>query len=93
MSAALPFWDTLKNRAWARGVLSGVNVAVVGLLFAVLIGSIAPALVIRPFGSILIGPTTVMIFIYLAAFATLRRKQIPVALIVVLCALTGWILL
>ncbi len=93
MTAAIPFWDTMKRRAWARGMLSGVNAAVVGLLFAALVGSIAPALVIRPFGSILIGPTTVMIFIYLAAFATLRRKQIPVALIVVLCALTGWILL
>jgi chromate transporter len=93
MTAAIPFWDTMKRRAWARGMLAGVNAAVVGLLFAVLIGSIAPALVIRPFGSILIGPTTVMILIYLAAFATLRRKQIPVALIVVLCALTGWILL
>ncbi len=93
MTAAIPFWDTIRRRAWARGMLSGVNAAVVGLLFAVLIGTIAPALVIRPLGAILIGPTTVMIFIYLAAFATLRRKQIPVALTVVLCALTGWILL
>ena len=93
MTAAIPFWDTIRRRAWARGMLSGVNAAVVGLLFAALIGTIAPALVIRPLGAILIGPTTVMIFIYLAAFATLRRKQIPVALTVVLCALTGWILL
>ena len=93
MTAAIPFWDTIRRRAWARGMLSGVNAAVVGLLFAALIGTIAPALVIRPLGAILIGPTTAMILIYLAAFATLRRKQIPVALTVVLCALTGWILL
>lgn len=93
MTAAIPFWDTMKRRGWARGMLAGVNAAVVGLLFAALVGSIAPALVIRPFGSILIGPTTVMILIYLAAFAALRRKEIPVAVIVVLCALTGWILL
>ena len=93
MTAAIPFWDTLKHRAWARGMLSGVNAAVVGLLFAALIGSIAPALVIRAYGSILIAPTTVMLLIYLAAFFMLRRKLIPVPAIVVLCALTGWILL
>ena len=93
MTAAIPFWDTLKHRAWARGMLSGMNAAVVGLLFAALIGSIAPALVIRAYGSILIAPTTVMILIYLGAFFMLRRKLIPVPAIVVLCALTGWILL
>jgi len=93
MTAALPFWETLKHRAWARGMLSGVNAAVVGLLFAALIGSIAPALVIRPFGSIVIGPTTIMILLYLAAFALLRRKSIPVPAIVALCALVGWFLL
>ncbi|TRZ80573.1 MAG: chromate transporter, partial [Actinobacteria bacterium] len=93
MTAALPFWNTLKHRAWARGMLSGVNAAVVGLLFAALIGSIAPALVIRPFGSIVIGPTTIMILIYLVAFALLRRKSIPVPAIVALCALVGWLLL
>ncbi|RLS45672.1 MAG: chromate efflux transporter [Planctomycetota bacterium] len=93
MTAALPFWNTLKNRAWARGMLSGVNAAVVGLLIAALIGSIAPALVIRPFGSIVIGPTTIMILIYLVAFALLRRKSIPVPAIVALCALVGWLLL
>ena len=93
MTAALPFWNTLKHRAWARGMLSGVNAAVVGLLFATLIGSIAPALVIRPFGSIVIGPTTIMILIYLVAFALLRRKSIPVPAIVALCALVGWLLL
>ena len=93
MTAAIPFWDTMKHRAWARGMLSGVNAAVVGLLFAALIASIAPALVIRAYGSILIAPTTVMILIYLGAFFLLRRKLIPVPAIVVLCALTGWILL
>ena len=93
MTAALPFWNTLKHRAWARGMLSGVNAAVVGLLFATLIGSMAPALVIRPFGSIVIGPTTIMILIYLVAFALLRRKSIPVPAIVALCALVGWLLL
>jgi len=93
MTAALPFWNTLKHRAWARGMLSGVNAAVVGLLIAALIGSIAPALVIRPFGSIVIGPTTIMILIYLVAFALLRRKSIPVPAIVALCALVGWLLL
>ena len=93
MTAALPFWNTLKHRAWARGMLSGVNAAVVGLLIAALIGSIAPALVIRPFGSIVIGPTTIMILIYLVAFALLRRKSIPVPALVALCALVGWLLL
>ncbi|MSR33338.1 MAG: chromate efflux transporter [Phycisphaerales bacterium] len=93
MTAALPFWDTLKHRTWARGMLSGVNAAVVGLLFAALIGSIVPALVIRPFGAIAVGPTTIMILIYLGAFALLRRKLIPVPAVVVLCALTGWLLL
>ena len=93
MTAAIPFWDTMKHRAWARGMLSGVNAAVVGLLFAALIASIAPALVIRAYGSILIAPTTVMILMYMGAFFMLRRKLIPVPAIVVLCALTGWILL
>ena len=93
MTAAIPFWDTLKHRAWARGMLSGVNAAVVGLLFAALICSIAPALVIRAYGSIFIAPTTVMILMYLAAFFMLRRKLIPVPVVVALCALTGWILL
>ena len=93
MTAAIPFWDMLKHRAWARDMLSGVNAAVVGLLFAALIISIAPALVIRAYGSILIAPTTVMILLYLGAFFMLRRKLIPVPAIVVLCALTGWILL
>lgn len=74
-------------------MLSGVNAAVVGLLFAALVGSIAPALVIRPFGTIALGPTTIMILMYLVAFALLRRKSIPVPTVVALCALSGWLLL
>ncbi len=93
MTAALPFWDTLKHRTWARAMLSGVNAAVVGLLFAAIVGSIAPALLIRTFGNLLVGPTTIMILICLGAFALLRRKRIPVPAIVALCALTGWLLL
>lgn len=35
--AALPSWNALRTHAWARSALRGVNAAVVGLLFAVLI--------------------------------------------------------
>jgi len=35
--AALPSWGELRSRPWAQSALSGVNAAVVGLLFAALI--------------------------------------------------------
>jgi len=34
--AALPFWDSLRQRSRARALLAGVNAAVVGLLGAAL---------------------------------------------------------
>ncbi|MCE9618361.1 MAG: chromate efflux transporter [Planctomycetes bacterium] len=92
MTAALPFWDGLKNRAWARGMLSGVNAAVVGLLFAALALSLAPALLIRKEGSILAWSSTAMALIGLAAFEALRRRLLPVPVVVALCAMAGWLL-
>jgi chromate transporter len=36
--AALPSWNVIRSRAWARSALRGVNAAVVGLLLAALVG-------------------------------------------------------
>jgi len=36
LTAALPFWESLRNRPGARSVMAGVNAAVVGLLAAAL---------------------------------------------------------
>lgn len=36
IGGALPFWDALRARSWARGALAGANAAVVGVLLAAL---------------------------------------------------------
>ncbi|SIT90773.1 chromate efflux transporter [Edaphobacillus lindanitolerans] len=39
----LPFWAVLRNRRWLKAALSGVNAAVVGILFAALIDPVIPS--------------------------------------------------
>ena len=55
--AALPFWDSLRQRSRARALLAGVNAAVVGLLGAALYGLAWKGSVGTPwdFGLVLLG--------------------------------------
>jgi chromate transporter len=55
--AALPFWDSLRQRSQARAMLAGVNAAVVGLLAAALYTPAWTSSVMTPldFGLVLVG--------------------------------------
>jgi chromate transporter len=46
--ATLPFWDRLRRRPGAQAAVAGANAAVVGILGAVLVGSIVPSAVQSP---------------------------------------------
>jgi chromate transporter len=75
----LPFWDALRQRAWAQSMLRGVNAAVVGLLLAALYHPVWTS-----------GITNVGDFaLGVAAFLLLLMWKTPPWMVVVLCALGG----
>lgn len=81
--AALPFWDTLRQRAAVQSALAGINAGVVGILLAALYD---PVWISAIHGRAEFG-------IALAAFALLMHTRLSPVLVVVLSALAGWVLL
>ncbi len=80
VAGALPWWAPLRQRAWARGVLAGVNAAVVGLLLAALYQPVATSAL----------HSAADVALALVALAALLRWQVPPWAVVVATALTGW---
>ena len=77
--AALPFWNALRRHGGAAAALSGVNAAVVGLLFAALCTPIWTSAIFSPRDALLA----------LAAFALLVFAKAPPWLVVVSGALVA----
>ena len=80
VAGALPWWASLRQRAWARGVLAGVNAAVVGLLLAALYQPVATSAL----------HSAADVTLALVALAALLRWRVPPWAVVVATALTGW---
>ena len=80
VAGALPWWAPLRQRAWARGVLAGVNAAVVGLLLAALYQPVATSAL----------HSAADVTLALVALAALLRWQVPPWAVVVATALAGW---
>ena len=80
VAGALPWWAPLRQRGWARGVLAGVNAAVVGLLLAALYQPVATSAL----------HSAADVALALAALAALLRWRVPPWAVVVATALTGW---
>ena len=80
VAGALPWWAPLRQRSWARGVLAGVNAAVVGLLLAALYQPVATS-ALRSAADVALA---------LVALAALLRWRVPPWAVVVATALTGW---
>ena len=80
VAGALPWWASLRQRAWARGVLAGVNAAVVGLLLAALYQPVATSAL----------HSAADVALALVALAALLRWRVPPWAVVVATALTGW---
>jgi chromate transporter len=77
--AALPFWNSLRQRAGAQAVMRGVNAAVVGLLGAALYNPIWTSSV----------RTTADLGVALIGFVLLTAWRAPPLLVVVVSALLG----
>ena len=80
VAGALPWWASLRQRAWARGVLAGVNAAVVGLLLAALYQPVATSAL----------HSAADVALALVALAALLRWRVPPWAVVVATALAGW---
>ena len=80
VAGALPWWAPLRQLAGARGVLAGVNAAVVGLLLAALYQPVATSAL----------HSAADVALALVALAALLRWQVPPWAVVVVTALTGW---
>jgi chromate transporter len=81
----LPFWATLMVRPGARGALSGLNAGVVGLLLAAFY---SPVLT-----SVAFGGSARPVALALVAYAALSLGRVAPWLVVVGCALVGWLAL
>lgn len=79
---AMPFWNELRQKAWAQSILTGINAAVVGLLLAALYNPVwtSGILSARDFA------------IAAAAFLALHMWKVPPWLVVPLCALATGLL-
>ena len=73
-TAILPLWHALAHHPVARASMAGINAAVVGLLAAVLAGSVAPASLHRPLDAV----------VALAALALLLHGRLPVIAVIAL---------
>ena len=80
VAGALPWWAPLRQRSWARGVLAGVNAAVVGLLLAALYQPVATSAL----------HSAADVALALVALAALLRWRVPPWAVVVATALAGW---
>jgi chromate transporter len=79
---SLPFWDALRQRAWAQSMLRGVNAAVVGLLLAALYNPVWTS-AITDAGDFALAA---------AAFLLLFMWKTPPWLVVLFCAAGGEVL-
>ena len=82
LTAALPYWQSLRTRPELRTALAGVNAAVVGLLLAVFIDPVLTSSVLS------LNDAAIVI----AGVGLLAWKRVPVWLIVVLSAAAGTVL-
>jgi chromate transporter len=83
IGGALPFWHTLRSKAWAQAALRGANAAVVGVLLAALYQPVMTAAIDAPLD----------VAAALAAFALLHVWKTPPWAVVVLMAAVGqWVL-
>jgi chromate transporter len=78
---ALPFWDAVRTRSDFQAALRGINAAVVGILLAALYHPVWTGAVAAR-GDVVIA---------LAAFALLTFWRVPPWLVVLLCALAGYV--
>lgn len=79
---ALPFWESLRKIQTIQSSLRGVNAAVVGILLAALYNPVWIS-----------GITSVGDFVLgLAAFLMLTKWKVPPWLVIILCALGGYVL-
>lgn len=76
----LPFWDRIRNQAWAQASLLGANAAVVGLLIAALIDPVISHGI----------RNGIDIAIAVAAFISLYRLKLPPWLVVSACGGIGY---
>lgn len=76
---ALPFWETLRTRAWAQAAMRGVNAAVVGLLAGALYNPVWTSSV----------RTAADLAVALTGFALLVKWRMPPLLVVIFGALAG----
>ncbi len=79
LTAALPYWQSLRAKPALRTALAGVNAAVVGLLLAVFIDPVWTSSVLAP------SDVTIVV----VGVALLAWRKMPVWLIVVLSAAAG----
>jgi chromate transporter len=82
VAGALPFWEGLRRRPRARSALAGVNAGVVGLLLAALYDPVA--------SSALHGRADFALAVL--ALIGLTHWKLPPWLVVLACALAGWLL-
>lgn len=75
----LPFWDSIRERAGFRSMLTGVNAAVVGLLLAALYDPV--------FTSAVTGPVEFSVALF--SFAMLVYWKLPPWLVVLITAIIG----
>jgi chromate transporter len=80
---ALPWWESLRGRSWARRALSGVNAGVVGLLAAAFYDPV----VTEGIGSVR------ALALAVAAFVALTRWSVPPWAVVVASGVLGTVLL
>ncbi len=80
VAGALPWWAQLRQRAGARGLLAGVNAAVVGLLLAALWHPVASSAFFLMVGR----PPTVLLL------PSPLRLRAPGWAVVLATALAGW---
>jgi chromate transporter len=60
----LPFWDTLRRRAWVQSALRGVNAAVVGVLLAALYNPVWKAGITGPYDFALATTAFLLLFMW-----------------------------
>lgn len=81
VAGVLPFWNVLREHAHAKALLAGINTAVVGILAASL------------YKPVWTGAVTTLMDVVMVAFAliALMRWKIPPWLVVLVCALSAWL--
>ena len=79
---ALPYWETLRQRDGIQRAMAGINAAVVGILLAALYDPVWTSAI----------HTRADFGLALAAFGLLVHARLSPVLVVLLCAVGGWVL-